>query len=329
MYIRKKRFIKSERIHLLQEAKDHFMKEKPQNGTLSDYKNALKRHFVTYSEYMYQYEFWKLTESERDLFVSRNSVRLIYYDIPWEVKRKFWNKTEFLKLFADYIYRSWLYVPCVSFEVFTDFIRSKECIAKPLNNCCGVGVFKISPYILNTINLKELYIQCLKDNILLEECIMGGKELQSFHPSSLNSIRVVTIFQKCKPIVFGAFLRMGTGDSVVDNAHAGGLFAQINVETGTIESDGIDVYGHTYRNHPDTNKPIKGFVILRWDEIKEVCMEAARIVPENPITGWDVVINQKGQIEFVEGNHGPDFDVMQSPLKVGAKKKLYSYLKRN
>ena len=48
---------------------------------------------------------------------------------------------------------------------------------------------------------------------------------------------------------------------------------------------------------------------------------------DNPITGWDVVINNKGEIEFVEGNHSPDFDVMQSPLQVGVKKRIYALIK--
>lgn len=113
---------------------------------------------------------------------------------------------------------------------------------------------------------------------------------------------------------------------MVDNAHAGGIFAQVNVETGIVESDGINVNGRTFSVHPDTLLPIKGFCIPLWEEIKKTCIEASYITPENIITGWDVVINDKGEIEFVEGNHGPDFDVMQSPLKVGVKKRLKSLI---
>lgn len=94
-----------------------------------------------------------------------------------------------------------------------------------------------------------------------------------------------------------------------------------------IESEGIDINGNRYIEHPNSHKRIKGFQIPRWEDIKSICIEASKVIPENPITGWDVVINTKGNIEFIEGNHGPDFDVMQSPLKIGVKRKLYNLIK--
>ena len=320
----KKGSIIARKKQLLQEACTRFKEEHPVHGTLSDYKIALNKHFVSYSEYMYQYEFWRLTEQERSKFIARNALSFsVYYDIPWEIKRKFWNKVEFLNSFSQYIHREWLCARFVSFEVFKSFLsRVKECIVKPLDNCCGVGIYKINYLVENQENLQFLYYQCVTNNVLLEECIKGAAELQSFHSQSLNTIRVVTV----KGRVFGAFFRMGKGNSVIDNAHAGGIFAQINVDSGIIESEGIDADGGYYVEHPDTHKQIKGFVIPHWEEIKAVCIDASRIVPENPITGWDVVINQAGDIEFVEGNHGPDFDVMQSPLKIGVKEILYKLL---
>ena len=319
---RNKRLKKNE---LLQEALAKFKEEKPAHGSIADYKKALDKHLVSYSEYMYQYEFWHLDEVERDKFISRSELSFrVYYDVPWKVKRKFWDKVEFLSLFSRYIHREWMCAKYVSFDVFKTFIlQAEECIAKPLENCCGVGIFKIVVSV-DLDRLQELYAQCVAQNVLLEQRIEGCQSLQSFHPQSLNTIRVVTV----NGIVFGAFFRMGVGNNLIDNAHAGGIFAQINVETGIIESDGLDTNGNYYAVHPDTFKRIKGFKIPRWEEIKTVCMEAAAIVPQNPITGWDVVINKCDKIEFVEGNHGPDFDVMQSPLKLGVKEKLYKYLSK-
>lgn len=319
------RFVKNTKHDLLTEAKLKFEEENPKHGSLSDYRKALKRHFVSYSEYMHQYEFWHLSEAERDKYIARNALRTFYFKIPYEVKRCFWNKVEFLNLFSDYIFREWLCARNVSLGIFSSFVKDRECIVKPMSDCCGEGVYKISS--TQKQNLSQLYAQCVKDDALLEECIRGCDEIQSFHPQSLNSIRVVTVFSHNKSVVFGAFLRMGVGNSVIDNAHAGGIFAQINVESGQIESDGIDSDGHLYITHPDTHKQIKGFVIPYWEEIKKTCIEASYIVSQNPITGWDVVINHHGKIEFIEGNHGPDFDVMQSPLKTGAKERLNKYLK--
>lgn len=324
--LRKYRWIQIRKSQLLKDAIERFQMESPIHGSLVDYKKALRKHFVSYSEYMYQYEFWRLSEQERKQFVARDTMRLFYYDIPWEVKNSFWNKVNFLKLFSKYIYRDWICVNSVSYNVFCSFINQvKECIVKPLDNCCGMGIHKIVAS--EIMDYPTLYKNLVRENVLLEECISECEELKSFHPTSLNSIRVVTISSHEKAVVFGAFFRMGVGGNVIDNAHAGGLFAQINVDTGLIESEGIDINGNRYIEHPNSHKRIKGFQIPRWEDIKSICIEASKVIPENPITGWDVVINTKGNIEFIEGNHGPDFDVMQSPLKIGVKRKLYNLIK--
>ena len=52
LFDEKKRFFK--------EAKERFAIEKPQHGSWEDYKKAFWKHRVTYSEYMYSYEYWHL-----------------------------------------------------------------------------------------------------------------------------------------------------------------------------------------------------------------------------------------------------------------------------
>lgn len=316
-------FLRNIKKKLLQEAERLFEEERPQNGSLKNYKQALDLHLASYSEYMHQYRFWELNPAQQNEFICRNALRIFYLTVPRDIKDNFWNKPKFLKLFSSWIHRRWIVTKEATFEEFCDLVSQTPCIIKPLDSCCGVGIKKIPPlHAVNLLHIKGLYEECRTDNYLLEEAIEGCEEIQAFHPDSLNTIRVVTINASGRPIVFGAFIRMGVGDCFVDNAHMGGLFAQINVETGMIESDGISTFGARYKAHPDTGKQIFEFQIPRWEEIKNNCIEASKVIPQNPIIGWDVVINRKGRIEFVEGNHGPDFDVMQSPLRIGVKHKL-------
>ena len=69
---------------------------------------------------------------------------------------------------------------------------------------------------------------------LIEECIEGCAELQRFHPESLNTIRVVTVRGRSGIRVLGSFIRFGRGGAVVDNAHAGGLFAHVDITEGRL-----------------------------------------------------------------------------------------------
>jgi len=315
----------SSKKKLLASAKKAF-EEETSVGTFEDYKKALEKHWVSYSEYANMYEFYKKTEEERDEYVSRLKMAYFYWRYtPGVAKAVFRNKTRFLKTFEKYVYRKWIYAPDTSFEDFTKFISKYDCIVKPCDGKLGKGIFKVYKDDKH-LDIKKLYHLCVKERKLVEQCIEAHEELKAFHPQSLNTLRVVTVSNKKKAEVFGSLLKMGVGDKVVDNAHAGGLIAQINIKTGEIESEGTNTNGESFTYHPDTKIKIKGYKIPNWNLICKTCCEAAQLIG-NPITGWDVAINSSGNIELVEGNYGPDFDGMQSPLQIGVKKSIYAMIK--
>ena len=55
-------------------------------GSFDDYKNALDKHWVTYNEYAYQYEFYNKTEEEREKFVSRAKMGYFYRRYSYSLK---------------------------------------------------------------------------------------------------------------------------------------------------------------------------------------------------------------------------------------------------
>ena len=56
--------VRSKQKRLWAEAKKQFA-EGTASGTLEDYRDALRKHWVSYAEYAFQYAFYKKTESER------------------------------------------------------------------------------------------------------------------------------------------------------------------------------------------------------------------------------------------------------------------------
>lgn len=310
---------------LLEEAKRKY-ENGSSLGSFGDYRQALEKHWVSYKEYAEMYEFYKKTEEERNEYVSL--LRMTYFYRRYNngaalpVLR---DKQRFLKTYSKYIHRKWLYAPESSFAQFEQLITESDCIVKPCDEARGKGVFKIYKDADHTKD-KALYESCVKNRMMVEQCIEACEELKAFHPQSLNTIRVVTIAGKEKACVFSGVFRVGVGDSVVDNTHAGGVSAQINPQNGVIETDGADSKGNRYLCHPDSGLQFKGFRIPQWDALAETCCELAKKI-ENPITGWDVVINNKGQVEFIEANFGPDLDVMQVRYGYGIKKRLYALIK--
>lgn len=311
-----------QRQESLKEAKLRFENDKPAVGSFADFKQANWKHRVTYSEYMYSYEFWKRNEEQRDEFISASEMRCIYRKLgERHVRDVFHDKVEFLKTFHSFVHRRWAMTADLDREQFESMIRQHDCIAKPVDGTQGEGIFLIRA--AEVEDWDALYRKCLKGNRLIEECIQACDEIAEFHPSSLNTIRVVTFSGQGKCVVFGALFRMGAHGSVVDNTHAGGVYAPINVETGTIDIDAIDAHNNHYPNHPDTGKPIKGFKIPYWEQMLAACKAATQTMPNIHFAGWDLCVTKDGQVELIEGNHAPDFDGgMQAPLKIGVKKKV-------
>ena len=323
-FIKEKHILASERKKFLSEAKIQF-ESNPEHGNWKDYVDAFKKHRVTYGEYMHKFEYWKLNEAQRDEFISCSEMHCIYRKmVQPEIKTVFWNKILFLKKFPGFAQRKWIEVQKSTYEDFANMLYAFDCIAKPIEGWRGQGIRKIAQVVDGT-DVRALYNECVENNILLEERIHACKEIEAFHPQSLNTIRVVTISNPNKCVVFGAILRMGTGDSIIDNTHNGGVFASIDVKTGIIETDGLDSMGNHYVVHPDTKKTIKGFQIPYWNKVVETCTKASKVLPKLIYAGWDVVVKEGGEIALIEGNHGPDFDGgMQAPKKIGVKQRVKS-----
>ena len=311
-----------EKRRFLSEARGRLANNAEGKASFEDYKSAFRKHRVTYSEYMFSYEFWNLNEKERDKFISTSEMQCIYRKLGnHDVRDIFHNKVRFLEAFSPFVHRWWALAKSLTLDQFKEKLSCFDIIAKPVDGTRGDGIQKISNNGVDDI--VGLFTGLQEDDCLLEECIEACDELSEFHPSSLNTIRVVTISNGDNFMVFGALLRMGAHGNVIDNTHAGGIYAPIDVENGTIVIDGIDAQNNHYPNHPDSRKPIKGFKIPEWERIVETCRIATRTIPNVHFAGWDLCVTKTRQIEIIEGNHAPDFDGgMQAPLKVGVKGKL-------
>lgn len=303
----------------------------PEGASREDYYQALEKHAVSISEYLYQYEFYKFSEQEREEFISRAKMRALAYKLRMKYPKDCSGlprfKEKYLGRFTElgFIHRRWLYVPDCDYQQFIDLLSSEDCIIKPADGSLGIGVEKI-PRQDDSEQTRALYEKCVRGKMLLEECVKGCDVLQAFHPQSLNSMRFVTMAFRGKVVPFGALCRFGVGDMIIDNVHAGGLCIQIDKNTGVLVSDGMTTGAMRVAKHPDTHLTIKGTQIPHWDKVVDFCMSAARQT-KNIITGWDIVVTDKGDVELIEVNNRPDFDGMQGPLRIGLKREVLETLK--
>lgn len=289
-----------ERKNLWAEAVTKNEEEHPEGFNLHDYKRALRRHRISFHEFC-TYEFWHLTEKERDNYLSEKELKCIYRKIiDVDTIKQFDNKlTEHLR-FEKFMHRAWLCPILSSFTSFCQFVTTHDCIVKPYLGSLGQGVFMIRQN--EAVDLKELYDNCCQSHLIVEERVRAHSDIEEFHPQSLNTIRIMSMSKGDKFGIISCEIRMGIGKNVVDNAATGGILAPIDPNTGLITDDGKDTNGHVYVTHPDTGKVIKGFVIPYWDKVIAACKEMTTYAPNAIFAGWDLCVLNNGEIEMIEVN---------------------------
>lgn len=223
------------------------------------------------------------------------------------------DKSKFNVFFSSFVKRESKVFDKMSMEDFESFFAKFHTIfVKDTQSFRGKGVVCYSE---DQIEPKELFQHLKKSGAtyLIEPKIQQIDELAEFHPWSINTIRIVTVFDNKKDIVhfMNARIRIGNNKRNVDNFHASGIGANIDLETGIINSVGYDMYENTYIKHPITGKQILGYQIPYWEECKKFAEEAARHIPSVRYIGWDIVILENGDFLLLEGNDNADHDFQQ------------------
>lgn len=285
--------------------------EKQKNRSVLVFVWSVLLYGFSYDEFFNKYKLHNLPLGRIKEFVSFYWMKKKIYDVfnNSPDKELFNNKKQFLETFHNFVHRKWYDIQNVSKEQFDNIVVGGKLLYKPLDSCCGNGI-------------------CLANNVdyhringgLLEELICDYNEvLQSFHPYSLNTIRVLSIQNNGKCKIIGCILRVGVNGSIVDNASAGGIFASIGIEDGVIDSDGFDKQGNCYEEHPNSHIRFKGGKIPAWENIKQTVTELSKVVPSIHVVGWDICLMKYNQIEVIEGNVFPDVDFLQQPKQLGIK----------
>lgn len=165
--------------------------------------------------------------------------------------------------------------------------------------------------------LERIRLRSNSVELLVQPRIRNHAALDGFSNGVLTTIRILTCLDEHgAPEVVGAVFRMAIGaNRTVDNFHAGGILAAIDLNSGHLgraSNLGTNARLGWIDSHPDTGRRITGEVLPMWNEVKELAVRAHRAFDDRKIIGWDIGIAPDGPI-LIEGNYGPDVDMMQRP----------------
>lgn len=128
------------------------------------------------------------------------------------------------------------------------------------------------------------------DNICLQKYINQHEELSRFNPSSVNTVRIISLFWKGKVHYLSALVRFGRNGSKTDNTKQGGI-ALILKSDGLPHNTAMDKDNVVkYTRHPDTGHEFRGLSIPKWNDIVNLAVSLHNKVPQVGLIAWDFAI---------------------------------------
>lgn len=229
-----------------------------------------------------------------------------------------------------------------------DLVEAKGVLAlKPDFGSHGAGFYKFSyidgEYYLNFDKVeKQQVTDILSDpanQYLITEYINNHPQFKRIYDGAVNTIRII-VFKRdgVTPEIGNAYMRFGSKKTgAVDNMGAGGMFVQVDIDTGNYHSAKIitDNSIKECPRHPDTDVLMEG-TIPHWEGVKETVLNVAASIPQLEYFGFDVAVTEEG-IKFPEINRSPDYPKIERfsyatnrylLQKLQEKKKKFGYDKK-
>ncbi len=181
---------------------------------------------------------------------------------------------------------------------------------RPPSDFGGKGCFKLAKSDFKN-DLDTIYRTLIHGNYVHTEVIEQHEDINQIHGKSVNTLRIISLVTSDGVTeIISAVLRLGVGNSVVDNATSGGFFVGVDLKEGTLKAVGHYLPEHgggEITEHPDSGFKFEGFKVPYFKEACQTVIEGVKIIPDRFI-GWDIAITPKGPI-VIETNAEPHIPV--------------------
>jgi hypothetical protein len=156
---------------------------------------------------------------------------------------------------------------------------------------------------------------------IIQKRVRPHQALEPLTSGATPTVRALTMIDESgRPELIAAVFRMSFGaNRTVDNIHAGGLACAVALEDGRLgkaSNLGSDARLGWTSDHPTTGARIEGTQLPHWRGVGELAVQAHALFPDRLLIGWDIAIADDGPI-LIEGNRGPDMDLMQRFMETG------------
>ncbi|MCR5635808.1 MAG: hypothetical protein K6F76_01310 [Clostridiales bacterium] len=170
-------------------------------------------------------------------------------------------------------------------------------------SCGGNGVEFLDTKNMSDSDILKVFNQ-RKEDFIVQEVLKQHKVLSDINNNSVNTVRIITFYHKGEVHILSSVLRMGSGESKVDNIMQGGFACKIH------EDGRLDKYAVSRKSSWNTVHPggtvFEDVVIPNYAKMIAQIKEVAKRVPYFKILGWDLAIDEDGNAAFIEFNAMPE-----------------------
>jgi len=197
-------------------------------------------------------------------------------------------------------------------DLFDLFDSKNICrfILKPtIDSCSGQGVLLFTKqedkFVSNNGDILDgSFLKNYGDDFVIQEAITQHNDLALFNPSSVNTIRICTYRSIVDEQIHvsGALIRVGKKGAVIDNAHSGGCFVGIDLQSGKLQKIAHNQYGSNFTSWNSLDFKHGEYGIPNWEEVKKFAVKIAQYNKHSRLLALDITVDSTGTPRLIEIN---------------------------
>lgn len=165
---------------------------------------------------------------------------------------------------------------------------------------CFVAEFNDGIDLISSKTVREIFDDMGSD-FCIQEVVVCSDSIRKLYPNGVNTFRVITYRWGNEICVMPVIMRIGQGDSVVDNAHAGGVFIAVD-NNGVLHDTAFTEFKEEYKQHPTTGVVFNGYKIENFSDVIHSAKKMHENIPQIGCVNWDFTLDLKESPVLIEAN---------------------------
>lgn len=141
------------------------------------------------------------------------------------------------------------------------------------------------------------------NNFIIQKKMEQSPFMSHLCKSSVNTIRIAVYrsVRNNKSHVLRSTIRIGKEGSLVDNAHAGGMFIGVD-DKGSLASYCCNQYGEKVDTFNGINFKDNNFIVPNYDKVKQLAIEVSESIPHLRLLALDIMLDKNNNPILIEYN---------------------------